>query len=103
MFDYVIIDAPPLLPVTDAAVLSTITGGTVVVVGCEIVHKEQLGRALASLKAVNGNVLGLVINRIPMKGADAESYYYREGYAPLSNDRSRKDRARSRKSETAGV
>ena len=45
MFDYVIIDAPPLLPVTDAAVLSTITGGVVVVVGCDIVHKEQLTRA----------------------------------------------------------
>jgi Mrp family chromosome partitioning ATPase len=103
MFDYVIIDAPPLLPVTDAAVLSTITGGTVVVVGCDIVHKEQLTRGLESLKAVNGNVLGLVVNRIPTKGADAESYYYHEGYAPQSPDRSRKERAKDRRSETAGV
>ena len=103
MFDYVIVDAPPLLPVTDAAVLSTITGGTVVVVGCDIVHKEQLSRALASLQSVNGNVLGLVINRVPTKGAHAESYYYREGYAPQSSDRSRKDRARDRRNEPAGV
>jgi capsular exopolysaccharide synthesis family protein len=103
MFDYVIIDAPPLLPVTDAAVLSTITGGTVVVVGCDIVHKEQLTRGLESLKAVNGNVLGLVVNRIPTKGADAESYYYHEGYAPQAPDRSRKERAKDRRSETAGV
>jgi capsular exopolysaccharide synthesis family protein len=103
MFDYVIIDAPPLLPVTDAAVLSTITGGTVVIVGCEIVHKEQLGRALASLQAVGSNVLGLVINRIPAKGADAETYYYREGYAPESAERSRRGRSRESRKETASV
>lgn len=102
-FDYVIIDAPPLLPVTDAAVLSTITGGTVVVVGCDIVHKEQLTRGLESLQAVNGNVLGLVVNRIPTKGADAETYYYREGYAPQLPARTRKERSRERRSEHAGV
>ena len=103
MFDYVILDAPPLLPVTDAAVLSTITGGVVVVVGCDIVHKEQLTRALSSLQSVNGNVLGLVLNRVPVKGAHAESYYYREGYAPLSADRTRKERARDRRNEPAKV
>lgn len=103
MFDYVILDAPPLLPVTDAAVLSTITGGVVVVVGCDIVHKEQLTRALSSLQSVNGNVLGLVLNRVPVKGAHAESYYYREGYAPLSADRTRKERARDRRREPAKV
>jgi capsular exopolysaccharide synthesis family protein len=104
MFDYVIIDAPPVLPVTDATVLSTLAGGTVVVAGCGVVTKEQLGRALQSIKAVNGNVLGLVVNRIPTRGANAESYYYRDGYAPLSPDRSRKERARDRKAtQTAPV
>jgi polysaccharide biosynthesis transport protein len=102
-FDYVIVDAPPLLPVTDAAVLSTITGGTVVVVGCDIVHKEQLTRGLEALQAVGGNVLGLVVNRIPTKGADAESYYYREGYAPQLPARSRKERSKERRGEHAGV
>ena len=86
MFDYVIIDAPPVLPVTDATVLSTITGGVVLVVGCGVVNSEQLSRALTSVKAVNGNVLGLVVNRIPTRGANAESYYYSEGYAPITPD-----------------
>jgi capsular exopolysaccharide synthesis family protein len=97
MFDYVIIDAPPVLPVTDATVLSTITGGVVMVAGCGVVNKEQLGRALASIKAVNGNVLGIVVNRIPTRGAHAtETYYYGEGYAPVPADQSRKERARAR-------
>jgi polysaccharide biosynthesis transport protein len=100
MFDYVIIDAPPVLPVTDATVLSTITGGVVLVVGCGVVTKEQLARALESVKAVNGNILGLVVNRIPTKGANADSYYYAEGYAPMTPDRSRKDRARERQHAT---
>ena len=103
MFDYVIIDAPPVLPVTDATVLSTVTGGVVVVAGCGVVNREQLHRAIASVKAVNGNILGVVVNRIPTRGANAESYYYGEGYAPLSADRSRKERARDRNTHPASV
>ncbi|HET7661054.1 MAG TPA: polysaccharide biosynthesis tyrosine autokinase [Oryzihumus sp.] len=83
-FDYVIIDAPPLLPVTDAAVLSTVTGGTVVVVGTGSTTREQLSRSIASIEAVNGRVLGMVLNKVPTKGADAYSYY-RDGYASISD------------------
>jgi capsular exopolysaccharide synthesis family protein len=83
-FDVVIIDTPPLLPVTDAAVLSTITGGTVVVVGAGRVDRDHLARSLQSLDAVKGRVLGLVLNMLPTKGADAYSYYYGKGYAPES-------------------
>jgi polysaccharide biosynthesis transport protein len=79
-FDVVIIDSPPLLPVTDAAVLSTIAGGTVVVVGAGLVDRDHLARSLQSLQAVNGRVLGLVLNLLPTKGSDAYAYY-REGYA----------------------
>jgi capsular exopolysaccharide synthesis family protein len=103
MFDYVIIDAPPVLPVTDATVLSTITGGVVLVVGCGVVNSEQLSRALMSVNAVNGNVLGLVVNRIPTRGANAQSYYYGEGYAPITAARSRKERARDRAAQSARV
>lgn len=80
-FDVVLIDAPPLLPVTDAAVLSTIAGGTVVVVGVGLVDRDHLARSLQSLDAVKGRVLGLVLNLVPTKGAD---YYYYRGTAPES-------------------
>ncbi|MGO4342647.1 polysaccharide biosynthesis tyrosine autokinase [Pedococcus sp. 2YAF34] len=98
MFDYVIIDAPPVLPATDSTVLSTITGGVVMVAGCGVVKKEQLNRALESLETVGGNLLGIVVNRIPTRGADAGTYYYGNGYAPLTADRSRKQRAKDRQS-----
>ena len=93
-FDVVIIDAPPLLPVTDAAVLSTIAGGTVVVVGAGLVNRDHLARALQSLDAVKGRVLGLVLNMLPAKGGDAYSYY-RDDYAPESPRRRAKERERA--------
>jgi polysaccharide biosynthesis transport protein len=89
-FDIVIIDAPPLLPVTDAAVLSTIAGGIVVVVGVGLIDRDHLSRSLQTLEAVNARVLGLVVNRVPTKGADA--YYYYRGYAPESPRKRAKER-----------
>ena len=69
-FDIVIIDTPPLLSVTDAAVLSTIAGGTALVVGAGRVDRDHLAKSLQSLEAVKGRVLGLVLNMLPTKGED---------------------------------
>ncbi|WP_426565227.1 polysaccharide biosynthesis tyrosine autokinase [Angustibacter sp. McL0619] len=81
-YDYVIIDAPPLLPVTDAAVLSRLAGGAVVVVGASRVNRDQLSRAFDILDTVGAQVLGVVLNLVPAKGPDAQSYYS-DGYAPV--------------------
>lgn len=83
-FDHVLVDAPPLLPVTDAAVLSRLVGGVVVVVGSGRVHREALRRALASLAAVDARVLGTVVNRLPRRGPDAYGYGYGYGYEPVA-------------------
>ena len=75
-FDTVIIDAPPLLPVTDAAVLSQHVGGVLTVVGAHKTKQHDLEKSLASLSLVGANVLGVVLNRLPIKGPDAYSYTY---------------------------
>lgn len=75
-FDTVIIDAPPLLPVTDAAVLSQHVGGVVVVVGAQKLRHADLQKSISALKMVGSNVLGVVLNRLPVKGPDAYSYTY---------------------------
>jgi len=93
-FDVVIIDTPPLLPVTDAAVLSTIAGGTVVVVGAGRVDRDHLAKSLQSLEAVKGRVLGLVLNMIPTTGTDSY-YYYHQGYAPESPRQRAKEREKA--------
>jgi len=78
-FDTVIIDAPPLLPVTDAAVLAGVTDGAIVVVGAGVIKKEHLSNTLARLEQAQGKALGLILNRLPAKGAG--SYYYAD-YTP---------------------
>lgn len=75
-FDVVIIDAPPLLPVTDAAVLSQSVGGVVVIAGAQKVRQHDLQRSLSALEMVSANILGIVLNQLPAKGADAYSYSY---------------------------
>ena len=78
MYDVVLIDAPPLLPVTDAAVVSTAADGAILVVRHGKTKREQVKRALESLAAVDSRVLGAVLNMAPMKGREA--YYYGYGY-----------------------
>jgi capsular exopolysaccharide synthesis family protein len=70
----VIIDAPPLLPVTDAAVLTASADGALVVVTAGQTLDTQLGAALHSLHAVQGHVLGVVLNRASPKAA-TNGYY----------------------------
>ena len=74
----VIIDAPPLLPVTDGAVLTAAADGALVVVTAGRTLDTQLGAALASLHAVKGHTLGVVLNRVAPKATDGGYYggYY---------------------------
>ena len=70
VFDYVIIDAPPALVVTDAAVLSRSTGGVLVVAASGRVGRVELGGAVESLRKVGGKVVGVVVTMVPTKGPD---------------------------------
>ncbi|MGP4031783.1 polysaccharide biosynthesis tyrosine autokinase [Pseudarthrobacter sp. 1C304] len=84
-FDVVIIDTPPLLPVTDAAVLSQHVGGVVVVVGTQQVTNKDLEKSLNSLELVSANLLGIVMNRTPTRGPDAYGYGS-YGYESFENE-----------------
>lgn len=106
VFDTVVIDAPPLLPVTDAAVLSQHVGGVVLVVGSQNVRRQDLEKSLGALELVGADVLGLVLNRVPTKGPDAYSYsYYSHDEVPTRSARpknSRGDHAPEDNAEPAG-
>ena len=76
IFDTVVIDTPPILPVTDAAVLAQQAGGVVVVVGVDSTRRNELERSITALELVGADLLGIVLNRLPAKGGDAYSYSY---------------------------
>lgn len=75
-YDVVIIDAPPLLPVSDAAVLSTMADGVVVVVGARRVRRQQLTQAMRSLAGVEARVLGFILAFAPRSGPGGSYYGY---------------------------
>ena len=80
--DLVLLDAPPLLPVTDAAVLAAHASGAVVVVRSGKTTRAQAQRAVQILRAVDVHIYGAVLNMVPNKGPDAYKYgYYGYGYA----------------------
>jgi capsular exopolysaccharide synthesis family protein len=76
-FDIVLVDAPPVLPVADAAVLSRLTSGVIVVVGAGRSTRHLLRRTLTSLESVGAHVLGVVLARAARRDV---SEYYGYGY-----------------------
>jgi capsular exopolysaccharide synthesis family protein len=71
----VIIDAPPLLPVTDAVLLARISDGAIVVVRAGQTTKDQLAKSVGNLRRVNAPILGTLVNCVPAKEFDGYSYY----------------------------
>jgi len=97
-FDIVLCDAPPLLPVTDAAVLSRVTSGAIMAVAVGKTTTHQLEGALDALETVGAKVAGVVLTMVPTKGADAYGYGYGYGYGgygyktPAPKDGAAKDK-----------
>ncbi len=71
LFDVVLIDSPPLLSVSDAAILSKQTGGTIVAVAAGRTTKAQLSGALDMLEALKCETVGVVLTKVPTKGPHA--------------------------------
>ena len=81
-FEVVIIDAPPLLPVTDAALLGSQADGVLLVVRHGKTTREQLGLAAERLAAVGARTIGVVMNMVPVRRLQGYGYGYGYGYAP---------------------
>ncbi|MFW0179583.1 polysaccharide biosynthesis tyrosine autokinase [Rothia sp. P7208] len=75
----VIVDVPPLLPVTDASLLAPSVDGVLLVATVGKTRKEHLEESSKMLKKVGANLLGAVINRTPLSGLG--NSYYGFGYA----------------------
>jgi non-specific protein-tyrosine kinase len=74
--DMVLFDAPPVIAVTDAAVLSSKVDGVLLVVSAGKTKRENAKKAQAQLEKINARIIGAVLNNVrPESGAQ---YYYAE-------------------------
>jgi capsular exopolysaccharide synthesis family protein len=89
--DYVLIDAPPVLPVTDAAILSTYASGSLLVSSVGHTRQQNLEQAIESLENVGGKVWGLIVNKVPMRGS-ANSGFITYKYAEKPENAKSKSR-----------
>jgi succinoglycan biosynthesis transport protein ExoP len=74
-YDFVLFDSPPLMAVTDAAVLASQVDGVVLVIKGEAIPRELLCQAMAMLADVQATVVGGVLNMVDVRSN--YSYYYR--------------------------
>jgi succinoglycan biosynthesis transport protein ExoP len=88
--DVVLLDSPPALPVTDAAVLSSKSDGVLIITDAGNTRRDTARRAKEDLMRVGANVLGVVLNKLSMRGGSYYYYYYYYYYYSRDGDSHRK-------------
>jgi capsular exopolysaccharide synthesis family protein len=76
-FDWVMVDTPPVMAVTDASVVAHFVTGVLFVVGAEMTSRHAGQRALDQLEHARAKFIGAVLNRVDLKH---NSYYYSQYY-----------------------
>lgn len=88
-FDYVILDAPPTLAVTDSAVVGTKAAGIIMVAAAGSTKKPALDESIRTHQALGARVAGVVVTMLHPKGEDLYSYGAADAYGkpPVEADR----------------
>jgi len=80
-FDWVIVDTPPVLAVTDATVVGNVVSGVMFVVGAEATSRHNAREAVQQLSRTRARFVGAVLNRVQLeRNAYYYSQYYRKEY-----------------------
>ena len=90
----VLIDSPPVLPVTDALVLSRVADATIVVASSGVSSKRRFARSVDSLRQVGAPLVGSVLNSAPL---DVAYGYVDYGYVAYGNGTGSESRRRGRR------
>ena len=81
-FDWVVVDSPPVMAVTDSSVIGHLATGVIFVIGSEQVPRGTVRAALEQLQAAKCTVLGGVLNRVNLrKNPYYYAHYYKHDYA----------------------
>lgn len=88
MYDVVIVDSPPVLPVSDSQLLATMVDGVVVVINSRKTSKQQVRAACTKLEFARAKIFGVVLNQVDVRHPDYKyySHYYRRYSDRLEED-----------------
>lgn len=76
-FDWIVIDSPPVMAVTDACLLAHDATGVLFVIGAEMIERNAAAAALDQLEASDARFVGAILNRVNL---DRHHYYYSHYY-----------------------
>jgi capsular exopolysaccharide synthesis family protein len=88
-YEYVVIDSPPVLSVSDARILATLADGVILVVKGGETPKESVRRSKRLIEDVHGHLLGTLLNNVNVRSADYNHYssgYYSSYYSSDGDD-----------------
>ena len=77
LYDWVLIDSPPILAMADTPILCRVADGLIIVVAAEATSRPALQRAVDQVASVGGKVIGAVLNKVDLQ---RNSYYYSHYY-----------------------
>lgn len=73
-YDYIFLDTPPLVLVSDPLTIATYSDAVILTIAYSETEREVIKRAVDSLKQVNANIIGTILNKIPV--SKHNKYYY---------------------------
>jgi succinoglycan biosynthesis transport protein ExoP len=76
-FDWILIDTPPVMAVTDSSIVAHLVSGVIFVVGAEMTSREGAERAVQQLDQARAKFVGAVLNKVDLKH---QPYYYSQYY-----------------------
>lgn len=79
-FDLAVYDTPPILSVAEAVSIAALSDGVIIVVRAGSIPTSVLQRAVQQIDQVNGRILGVLLNRVNIRGNDDDVYRYYRAY-----------------------
>ena len=79
-YDFIVIDTPPVMPVTDAAVLGRLTDAAILVIRYGAAQRHVVQRSVDMLDRSGAHLLGVVVNAVDFKAPEYSEYYGRKYY-----------------------
>lgn len=73
-YDYIFLDAPPIIAVSDPITIAKFSDAVILTIAYSNTEKEIAKKAMDSLRSVNANIIGTILNKVPI--TKENKYYY---------------------------